>query len=132
MTLRPVEWDVLHPLDGQPLAIIRLVYLGARREPYYRAVTANPDRAERKLIGYWATSVTRTPHASRSTSTRPGRASEVVDGRRACGRRRRSHRQSLMNQGGRQHRSGTPRVARLTAWKSGSPQSALALRSSAG
>lgn len=51
MTLRPVEWDVLHPLDGQPLAIIRLVWL--RDEAYYRAVTANPDRTARKLIGYW-------------------------------------------------------------------------------
>lgn len=55
MTLRPVEWDVLHPLTGQPLAIIRLVWLGARREPYYRAVTANPDRAARKLVDYWGT-----------------------------------------------------------------------------
>lgn len=55
MTLRPIEWDVLHPLAGQPLAIIRLVYLGARREPYYRAVTANPDRAARILVGYWGT-----------------------------------------------------------------------------
>lgn len=44
---------MLHPLDGQPLAIIRLVYLGARREPYYRAVTANPDRGRRVLVGYW-------------------------------------------------------------------------------
>lgn len=55
MTLRPVEWDALHPLDGQHLAVIRLIYLGARREPYYRAVTANPDRARRVLIGYWGT-----------------------------------------------------------------------------
>lgn len=53
MTLRPTEWDVLHPLTGLPLAIIRLIYLGPRREPYYRAVTANPDRAQRKLVGYW-------------------------------------------------------------------------------
>lgn len=55
MTMRPIEWDVLHPLNGQPLAIVRLVYLGPRREPYYRAVTANPDRAQRKLVGYWGT-----------------------------------------------------------------------------
>lgn len=55
VTLRPVEWDVLHPLDGQPLAIVRLVWLGPRREAYYRAVTANPERAARKLIGYWPT-----------------------------------------------------------------------------
>lgn len=52
MTMRPIEWDVLHPLNGQPLAIVRLVYPGPRREPYYRAVTANPDRAQRKLVGY--------------------------------------------------------------------------------
>jgi hypothetical protein len=53
VTLRPIEWDVLHPLDGQPLAVVRLIWLGPRREPYYRAVTANPDRDARKLIGYW-------------------------------------------------------------------------------
>lgn len=51
MTLRPIEWDVLHPLDGQPLAIIRLVWIEG--EPFYRAVSANPDREQRKLIGYW-------------------------------------------------------------------------------
>ncbi|WP_072312886.1 hypothetical protein [Agrococcus sp. Marseille-P2731] len=55
MTLRPTEWDVLHPLSGQPLAIIRLLWLGPRREPYYRAVTANPRRELRKLVGYWGT-----------------------------------------------------------------------------
>lgn len=53
MTFRPTEWDVLHPRSGQPLAIVRLVHLGPEREPYYRAVTANPERESRKLIGYW-------------------------------------------------------------------------------
>lgn len=53
--MRPTEWDVLHPLDGSPLAVIKLLWLGPNREPYYRAVTANPDRASRKLIGYWGT-----------------------------------------------------------------------------
>ncbi len=53
MTLRPAEWDVLHPLDGHPIAIVRLVQLGQRREPYYRAVTPEDDRALRRLIGYW-------------------------------------------------------------------------------
>lgn len=53
MTLRPAEWDVLHPLDGHPIAIVRLVQLGERREPYYRAVTPEGDRALRRLIGYW-------------------------------------------------------------------------------
>lgn len=55
MTLRPVEWDLGHPLSGHPLAVIRLVRLGPRLEPYYRAVTANPERSARKLIGYWGT-----------------------------------------------------------------------------
>ncbi|MGM1028320.1 MAG: hypothetical protein ACQEWM_00450 [Actinomycetota bacterium] len=55
MTLRPAEWDVLHPLDGHAIAIVRLVQLGPRREPYYRAVTPEPDRALRRLIGYWGT-----------------------------------------------------------------------------
>ncbi|WAC66041.1 hypothetical protein OVA14_12215 [Agrococcus sp. SL85] len=54
MTIRPAEWDVLHPLDGHRIAIVRLVALGPRREPYYRAVTPEADRAERRLIGYWA------------------------------------------------------------------------------
>lgn len=52
MTSRPIEWDALHPLSGQPLAIVRLVYLGPSSEPYYRAVSANPERAARKLVGY--------------------------------------------------------------------------------
>lgn len=55
MTLRPAEWDVLHPLDGHAIAIVRLVQLGPRREPYYRAVTPEPEteRVQRRLIGYW-------------------------------------------------------------------------------
>lgn len=53
MTLRPIEWDVLHPLDGSALAVVRVVWLGPKREPYYRVVSANPDRALRKLAGYW-------------------------------------------------------------------------------
>lgn len=48
-----VEWEVRHPLDGAMIAIIRLVHLGPAREPYYRAVTANPDPAQRRLIGYY-------------------------------------------------------------------------------
>lgn len=53
MTLRPAEWDVLHPLDGHAIAIVRLVQLGPRREPYYRAVTPELERSQRRLIGYW-------------------------------------------------------------------------------
>lgn len=53
MTLRPIEWDVLHPLDGRPIAVVRLVALGPRREPYYRAVSPEPDRPQRRLVGYW-------------------------------------------------------------------------------
>lgn len=53
MAVTPVEWELSAPLDGQPLAIIRLVRLGAKREAYYRSVTANPDRSARVLIGYW-------------------------------------------------------------------------------
>ena len=54
MTIRPTEWGVLHPLDGSPLAVIRVVWLGPMREPYYRVVSANPDRSQRKLAGYWS------------------------------------------------------------------------------
>lgn len=46
MTIKPCEWDVLHPLDGRPLAIVRLLTLGPDREPYYH-------RAQRRPIGYW-------------------------------------------------------------------------------
>ena len=44
---------MLHRLDGRPLAIVRLLTLGPNREPYYRAVSPEPDRAQRRLIGYW-------------------------------------------------------------------------------
>ncbi len=54
MTIRAAEWHVLHPLDGAPLAVVRLVQLGPRREPYYRAVTAQPDHSQRRLLGYWS------------------------------------------------------------------------------
>lgn len=54
MTIRPAEWDVLHPLDGRPVAVVRLVLLGPTREPYYRAVTPEDDRSQRRLIGYWS------------------------------------------------------------------------------
>lgn len=55
MTLRPVEWDVLHPLDGSSIAVVRLVWLGPKRENYYRAVTHDADRSKRRLLGYWGT-----------------------------------------------------------------------------
>lgn len=55
MTVRPVEWDVLHPLDGRPIAVVRLLVLGPNREPYYRAVSPETDRTQRRLIGYWGT-----------------------------------------------------------------------------
>lgn len=54
-SLRPVEWVSLHPLSGTPIALVRLVHLGPAREPYYRAVTADRDPAQRQLLGYWAT-----------------------------------------------------------------------------
>lgn len=54
MTIRPAEWDVLHPLDGSCIAVVRLVMLGPQREPYYRAVTPQQDRSKRVLLGYWA------------------------------------------------------------------------------
>lgn len=44
---------MLHPLDGRPLAVVRLLVLGPNREPYYRAVSAEVDRSQRRLIGYW-------------------------------------------------------------------------------
>lgn len=53
MTLRPIEWEVRLPLSGEVVAIVRALELGRRREHYFRAVMANPDRAQRKLIGYW-------------------------------------------------------------------------------
>ncbi|WP_206446549.1 hypothetical protein [Agrococcus sp. KRD186] len=45
---------MLHPLDGARLAVVRLLLRGPRREPHYRAVTAHPDRAQRRLLGYWS------------------------------------------------------------------------------
>ena len=45
---------MLHPLDGAELAVIRLVWLGTKCERYYRVVSANPVRAQRKLVGYWS------------------------------------------------------------------------------
>lgn len=48
-----VEWEVRHPLTGLEIAIVRLVPLGPDREPYHRAVTANPDPSQRRLIGYY-------------------------------------------------------------------------------
>lgn len=49
--MQPVEWEVRHPLSGDEVAIVRLLHLDG--EPYYRAVTANPIREMRKLVGYW-------------------------------------------------------------------------------
>lgn len=53
--MRAAEWDVLHPLDGSHIAVIRLVLLGPHRDPFYRVVTPQRDRSERKLLGYWST-----------------------------------------------------------------------------
>lgn len=81
MTIRAAEWDVLHPLDGAPLAVVRLVLLGPRREPYYRAVTAQPDRAQRRLLGYWS-SVEQAHEAALALFERStGRALSGGDGR---------------------------------------------------
>ncbi|WP_413318332.1 hypothetical protein AA0Z99_00205 [Agrococcus sp. 1P02AA] len=55
MTNRPVEWEVLHPLTGAELAVTRLVWHGPWQEPYFRVVSANSEREQRKLIGYWGT-----------------------------------------------------------------------------
>lgn len=55
MTLRPIQWEVREPLTGNVMAIIQVVHLGPRQEPYYRSVTANPDPSKRKLVGYWGT-----------------------------------------------------------------------------
>ena len=52
VTIRPCEWDVLHPLGGRPLAVVRLLVLRPNREPYYRAVSREPQREQRRLIGY--------------------------------------------------------------------------------
>lgn len=54
MTMRPVEWEVRHPVSGDAIAVVRVVALGPRREWYARAVTPEHDRAARSLIGYWA------------------------------------------------------------------------------
>jgi hypothetical protein len=53
MTLRPVEWEIRHPLSGELVAIVRVVALGARHEWYARAVTPEEERSRRTLIGYW-------------------------------------------------------------------------------
>ena len=52
--MRPVEWEVRHPISGDAIAVVRVVALGPRREWYARAVTPERDRAARSLIGYWA------------------------------------------------------------------------------
>lgn len=54
MTMRPVEWEIRHPVSGDLIAILRVVALGPRREWYARAVTPEADRSQRTLIGYWA------------------------------------------------------------------------------
>lgn len=54
MTMRPVEWEIRHPVTGDLVAIVRVVALGPRREWYARAVTPEADRSRRTLIGYWA------------------------------------------------------------------------------
>lgn len=48
-----VEWEVRGPLDGLPIAIVRLLHLGEHHEPYWRAVTAENDPRRRQLIGYY-------------------------------------------------------------------------------
>ncbi|SDH88663.1 hypothetical protein [Agrococcus jejuensis] len=54
MTMRPVEWEIRHPVSGDLIAILRVVALGPRKEWYARAVTPEPERSRRTLIGYWA------------------------------------------------------------------------------
>lgn len=53
VTLRPVTWEVREPITGHVLALIQVVHLGPRSEPYYRSVTPDPNPQERRLIGYW-------------------------------------------------------------------------------
>lgn len=53
VSLTAVEWVLRHPLEGRPLAIIRLLYLGVPAERYYRAVTWHSDSSGRRLLGYW-------------------------------------------------------------------------------
>lgn len=115
MTLRPLEWDVLHPLTGQSLAIIRIVWLVARREPCYRAVTANPEREQRKLVGYWAASTTPTTHASPCTSARSGDPSKAATRTRRRPCRPRSRRPDRTYKSGRRGHNSTPLVHRVRA-----------------
>lgn len=77
VTVRPIEWDALHPLDGRPIAIVRLLVLGRDREPYYRADSPEPNRTQRCLLGYWGTLdhahdgvLARYEHASRRSLSR--------------------------------------------------------------
>lgn len=91
--MRPIEWDVLHPLNGQPLVIVRLVYLGPRRGPYYRAVSANPDRALRKLVGYWGT--LEDAHTGCFALYEQATGESIAGGNRHRGRSRRRHRRCL-------------------------------------
>lgn len=53
MGLSAIEWMLRHPLSGHPIALVRLVQLGAARESYFRAVTPEADSSARQLIGYW-------------------------------------------------------------------------------
>lgn len=55
MTLRPIRWEVREPITGHVMAIVQVVHLGPRSEPYYRSVTPEADASQRQLIGYWGT-----------------------------------------------------------------------------
>ena len=49
----PVEWVVTDVSAREPIAVVRRLRLGPRRELYFRAVTWHPDPARRDLVGYW-------------------------------------------------------------------------------
>ena len=49
----PVEWVVTHASVQAPIAVVRRLRLGPRRELYFRAVTWHSDPAKRDLVGYW-------------------------------------------------------------------------------
>lgn len=49
----PVEWIVTHASASEPIAVVRRLRLGPRRELYFRAVTWHPVPSRRDLVGYW-------------------------------------------------------------------------------
>lgn len=72
----PVEWIVTHASTPEPIAVVRRLRLGPRRELYFRAVTWHPDPSRRDLVGYWgsAEEAVQNVYGLYERSLPPGRA----------------------------------------------------------